>query len=472
MPRLTTVIWNVETFGDRWDAARGAAYVPICNFIATMLNEVNADIFIMMELRSGGVPYLPTLQAAIDNLDPNFNWEYDYIPGAVVPGQARPINLAGQLGFVQQAHGEGYAVLWRDNPEFNLLATRVNMSGHPVGGNSHIDLTFNGRTPAPWGVNDLWYHATNFDPANPPAPWGDLDFPVPNPIHEGDTRLTLCRRPCVCVLDLVNRGVNRGDKLLPIVVFHAPNSTRSTRFAVQLDAYSSDLYQVDDTTQGAPTMITVNQAITAGDYNLDHNDLNTNWRVDAYNYITSAYAAGGGGNNGGANLGTTWVTGGGAATRTAVRLADNNGNINTNNPADYRWLAIDNIFFNNLVSVGPGGYHGPVCDLITAVMQNNWMVSSNAKRTIIQSFRQAILTELAANNYQYTNPANGTPSKTRKRQRDGTYIYSGPVVGGLLNYNNYMADLQLGYFRHARRAAQFIFNSISDHLPLVFRFNI
>jgi hypothetical protein len=480
---VTVVVWNVETFGDRWDAARGANYTPICNFMAQALYAVSADVFIMMELRRGGAQHLPTIQAALvaQSGAAAHVWNYDYIPGSVLANSAYPIGIPAQLGFTQQGHSEGYAVLWRNHLEFSVLSTRVAVSGNIVGGQSKIGLVFQGRTMAPKNVpNPVWFTAPDFNP--PPPPWQKLDFPEPNPPLQGNTRWDLCRRSCCVVLDLNRPGppVPRAQRLLPIVVHHATNKPYSTPWSVQSATYSAQLYQVDDTAQAAPTMVTVAQALAAGDFNIDHNDP-TKWPYDAYDYFTNGFAGTGGPGTGGANLPTTWVNSTTLPRNyTAVRLDRRNGQpITAANVNNYRWLAIDNLFIRNLATVNPpSGYRGPVYNLLTGLKQNGFLVSSAAKRAIIQSFRTAIVNALGPplgggfTNYRYINPANNTPCNQRKRNRNGTYSYYGPVIGNLLNYNAYMNDLQRGYFSTARRAAEFYWNSISDHLPLVYRFTV
>jgi len=468
MPDITIVIWNVETFGDAWLAQRGANYTPICRFIARVLDEVDADVFCMMELRSGGTPYLATLRAAINNLQPAEYWRYEWIPGAVVPFTPFPPANAADLGFLQAAHSEGYALLWRDKPEFDMLDTRVALSGHPLAGNSRIGLVFTGRPPAltPAG----WFSAPNFDPANPPAVWNQLDFPIPAPIHAGDIRWDQSRRPCYFVLDLNRVGVPRSQQLLPILVFHAPNSLFSTRFAVQCNAYSTELYQVDDTTQPAVAMTNVNQAFAAGDFNLNRNDANDQ-NTDAYFAFSNDFNYQPINNQGGAQLRNIWVSSGNLPDNlTAVRLSRQDGTpIVTNNPRDYYWLAIDNAFYRNLNAVLPAAnYSGPVYDIVAEVMQHGNLVNTPGKRAVVQSFAAAIAAQVA--NYPYTQPVTNTPS-TRKRGRDDQWIYT-PIIANLQNYIPYSANLNLGYFTNARRAAEFVVNSISDHLPLVFRFTV
>jgi hypothetical protein len=470
---VTLVVWNVETFGDRWDAARGANYAPVCNFMAQALYEADADILILEELRKSGSQYLPTLRAAMAQLT-GHAWTYDFIPGSVVSSDP---NAPLVLGYTQQGHSEGYAVLWRTgDPEFSVLRTRDANSGRVVNGMSRIGLVLRGRTSNPNVVGpNGWYSAPVFDPANPPAPWLRLNFLVANPIHKGDTRWNLARRPCYVVLSLTRPLQPRSEQLLPIVVFHATNHKYSTAWSVQSHAYSAQLYQVDDTTQPIPTMVTVDQAIASGDFNIDHNDPNNvDW--DAYTAFTVPFA------NGGANLTRTWVN---SLTPernlTAVRLSHHDGQpIDTDDVNDYRWLAIDNLFSDGLTPVTPpSDYRGPVYNLLGGLKRNGFLVNSAAKRRVIRSFNAAIATALGPRqpngnfqNYPRVNPDNGTPCQARKTDRDGNFIYSGPVIGSLLDWNDYVDDLDNGYFSTARTAVEFYVNSISDHLPLVYRFNV
>lgn len=485
---VTVVVWNVETFGDRWPAARGLDYFPICNFIAQALYAVSADVFIMMELRRGGAQYLPTLQNALvaQSLvarpdDPADAWNYDYIPGSVLPPHGYPAT-PNSFGYTLKGHGEGYAVLWRNHPDFTVLRTRNAFSGNIVGGQSKIGLVLEGRSAQPNVPSPYWFAAPNFAPPLPAA-WPRLDFLEPNPIHAGDTRWNLCRRPCCVVLDLIRPGT-RARQLLPIVVHHATNNDRSTPWSVQSAAYSAQLYQVDDTTHGVPTMVDVEQALAAGDFNIDRNDI-TNADVGAYDYFTNGFTAGGA-NHGGADLPTTWVDSANAPdNHTAVRLSRWHGPdqppepIIAANVDAYRWLAIDNLFIRDLATVNPPApYHGPVYNVLSGLQAGGFLVDTPAKQAVIQSFRAAVLAALGpphpgggGTNYPYIGPAN-TPCRTRKRKGDGTYSFSSPVISNLMNYTEYMADLQLGHFTSARRAAEFYVNSISDHLPLVYRFDV
>lgn len=478
MPDLTLMVWNIETFGDARDAARGITYAPVYEFIGRAVCEAQTDIFFMMELRRNGQLWLSNIKDVLDILDPQYVWQYDYIPGAVLPGNPYPINGPMQLGYPVTAHSEGYAVFWRsNNPIFSMLDLRPQLSHNPINGQSHISLVFEGRN-AVFNDAEGWFNAPNFDPANPPAAWPQLDFPVPDPIHGGDKRWDYARRPAYCVLNIPGR-IERAKQLLPIVVYHAPFSHNSTRFGVQLSGYSSVLYQVDDTAQPARTMINIDQAIMAGDFNLDWNDRLNDDDVQAYLTFLNAYASGAGGNHGGANLSAQWVssTNNPTQNRSAIRLSDDDGVvINSANSNDYRWLAIDNIFYRNVVEIPPvlpaANYHGYVWNMVADLMTGGVMVDTAPKRRCIRGFAEAMDLQMETGEYTYINPSNGTPCKSHKRELDGTEKYPGPLIADLLNYYVYRADVRGGHFTNARRAAEFYKNCISDHLPVVFRFTV
>ena len=197
------------------------------------------------------------------------------------------------------------------------------------------------------------------------------------------------------VLELNRPNVPRTEQLLPIVVHHATNHPYSTEWSVQSQTYSAPLYQVDDTARSNRTMVTVAQAIAAGDLNIDHND-RTPIEYGVYAYFTDDFAAGGPG-NGGANLPYTWVNSATLARNlSAVRLEyQNNQPITSGNVDDYRWLAIDNLFTRNL-QTAPLANWGPVYNLLAGLETGGFLVDRQAKRAVIRSFRAAIMTELGA----------------------------------------------------------------------------
>ena len=489
MPQITFVSWNIENFGHMGDpgrrASHGPTYRPICNFIARTLHEVDADIFAMQELTNPGIAFLPTLQASLNNLFAPQTWSYDYIPGAVKFDDAinRPINDTADLGFTPKAHSEGYAVFWReDATKFRMLRTRETLSLNALqnGGEHFISLVFEGRGPQT--MANGWFTAPNFTP-NVPYAWQPLDFVHRDSSPPGKQHLRGSRRPCYFVVELtrpVVGGVPIADRYLPFVIYHAPFERLNTSFGVQLSGYSRQLYQVDITpTAPNPTWTNTNQAIMAGDFNIDSQ---TGEDADAYNVFLNTF------NTGGANCTNQWVTVAGAAGgvnfRRKASLVKLNQEIiggppiTSNKPSDYRDLAIDNIFYRNttnvLTPVAAQNYHGEVFDLISAVMRTpnpenpaqfkfGTLVNSHEKRLGLQNFFAALITELHddLDKYPATMPGSQTPV-TAPPER--------PIISKLLNYPTYENDIGEGFFPHARQAAEFVHQSVSDHLPVVFRF--
>ena len=87
--------------------------------------------------------------------------------------------------------------------------------------------------------------------------------------------------------------------------------------------------------------------------------------------------------------------------------------------------------------------------------------------------------------YKYKEVDSGTPcrSASTKRRHNETEVKSGtnPIVGNLLNWDNFKTGLIQGSFskvngnnntkNDARTAAEFINKLVSDHLPIVFKFH-
>ncbi|MFO0291105.1 MAG: endonuclease/exonuclease/phosphatase family protein [bacterium] len=119
MPNIKIIYWNVENFGDAHDGRRGN-YVPLCNFIAQVVQNVDADILCLMELKQNavqnqGVNPLALLQQALHNLAPATHWYYDWIPGSLVFNGFGANYNPNNVNFTNQGRREGYAVFWRLN---------------------------------------------------------------------------------------------------------------------------------------------------------------------------------------------------------------------------------------------------------------------------------------------------------------------------------------------------------------------
>ena len=487
MPDLTFMAWNIETFGDQ-TRPRGN-YVALCNFIAHVVHNVGAAILAIMELRNSGTAYLNALAAALDNICGG-TWYYDWIKGAV---DTNPPANATHLKW-DADHHEGYAVFWNDarNGDFRLFQTRGQYSNgvSRVAGGAHpgripghiLNLVREGRNQGNLqniGNNHYWFTAPAFDPNNPNL-GNPLNFSVSNPLNIGDVRADGPRRPCYFVVQL-NRAAphnNAQNRLLPILVYHATSNPRSRRLNTQLAGYSRPLYQVDSTPAGlAPTWTNVNNAIIAGDFNVDANNANAfdagGLAQRAYTVFTNSFANFGAGCNALLQAAPT-------VARTTVRLRrSNHQQIQGNAVNDFLGLAIDNIFYRlgpnvNLVAPGAATYPDRY-DLLTNVMTGE-LIDNNIPDAI-SDFWTVLSNQLGPlkADGNYTNYPNREPNSQTPTN------FSGTIIGDLENWKYFRLGLDLGEFHEvaarnntnsdARAAAEFIFKTISDHLPVVIRIN-
>ena len=114
---LKVIYWNVENFGH---PTRRGNYVPISNFIARVVINVNADVLCLMEMMHTAVAArLATLQQVLINASiaagQTCDWYCDWVPGSLFgPGFGMPYD-PNDVGFAGQGRNEGYAVFWRQN---------------------------------------------------------------------------------------------------------------------------------------------------------------------------------------------------------------------------------------------------------------------------------------------------------------------------------------------------------------------
>ena len=121
MPDIRVIYWNVENFGDNTSGRRGN-YIPLCNFIATVVRNADADILCLMELRNTATVFmgpLATLRTALNNAyavggNATCDWYCDWVPGSLLWNRYAPYD-PNNVGFTTQGRKEGYAVLWKQN---------------------------------------------------------------------------------------------------------------------------------------------------------------------------------------------------------------------------------------------------------------------------------------------------------------------------------------------------------------------
>ncbi|MEC4817018.1 MAG: hypothetical protein SAK29_27680 [Scytonema sp. PMC 1069.18] len=121
MPNIKVIYWNIQDFGDAHNQRRGD-YTPLCNFIAQVVQNIDADILFLMELRKTGIGFpLTQLQLALLNAYniggvQTCDWYCDWIPGCFVNNTGRnSVADPNEVRFTGQGRYEGYAVFWKQN---------------------------------------------------------------------------------------------------------------------------------------------------------------------------------------------------------------------------------------------------------------------------------------------------------------------------------------------------------------------
>jgi hypothetical protein len=489
MPTVRIMVWNVQNFGDAVPAKGN--HVPLCNFIAYIVAQEDADILVMQELRMSGLAYLGQLNAALSNATTGGpgNWYYDYVRSALRVNP--PQNSADTEWDLD--HYEGYAVFWNHarSADFTLLNPEVNLSrgtlpfgaGLPAGVPAHaITLVYRGRDTAAGGGlgNNGWFQAPNFNPAAPNAASALYFCRSAARIHAADQLQVGPRLPCSFTINLdpANARYNVANptrNLLPVTVYHATANKANTRINVQLSGYSRQLYQVY-WPPGGPAVAgwyNADNGIIAGDFNIDASVDNAD--RSAYTVYTNIYT------QGGASTGPALATMPGfrnsrATTVQLFNLHDRTP-ITGPAPAYFLKLPIDHFFYR--IAVGRN-FSGSVVDLFDMVT-----LGYPGLGPIIQSFWATIKAALGA------RQPNGTYANYPSRQAGSNtpaYVVAGanntfqnvPIVGDLANWDNFRRGLTNSYFLQAngnnntddaRTAAEFIKKLVSDHLPTVFRFD-
>lgn len=144
---IKVLFWNVEDFGDGKSGRRGN-YVPLCNFIAQVVRNVDADVLCLMELKVTAIflGHLDQLHRSLLNAynmgGQTCDWYLDWVPGALTYN----VNVApyspNNVNFTGQARNEGYAVFWKQNIDKfimqqadSIIAANTTPPGHAVGAN-------------------------------------------------------------------------------------------------------------------------------------------------------------------------------------------------------------------------------------------------------------------------------------------------------------------------------------------------
>jgi hypothetical protein len=269
--------------------------------------------------------------------------------------------------------------------------------------------------------------------------------------------LKQARRPAYITLDVNRAPPNNGpaDRLVPVIVYHAPSAGPASNSGMQRASYSQPLYQAYDWAAGA--WINCNNALLGGDFNVATDEV-------AYAYNAFFHGFGAGGANCNAMIyhppppppppGQTRRDN--PLNKSMVEITDFFGApIFSANFDDYRTLAIDNVFFR-----GFGG--APPCmlyDLLEAVTGGGPLHGAIAPG-VITGFLHGVPLFAAIHAAIFgaggallpPTPSINAPAWTVSDLAAGVFGAAG--VGG----TNTMA----------RRAAEFVHLCVSDHLPVGF----
>ena len=117
MPNIKAIYWNIENFGSY--SRRRDDYIPLCNFIAQVTINVDADILCIMEVKEYSMNRLGKLQRALINAHfaagRRCEWYFDFVPGSINFNAAMAPYNPNNAGFSDQGRREGYAVFWKQN---------------------------------------------------------------------------------------------------------------------------------------------------------------------------------------------------------------------------------------------------------------------------------------------------------------------------------------------------------------------
>ncbi|MFO1431300.1 MAG: hypothetical protein U1F76_14345 [Candidatus Competibacteraceae bacterium] len=170
------------------------------------------------------------------------------------------------------------------------------------------------------------------------------------------------RRPCYITLD-VNRNppVVPANRLVPVIVYHAPSAAPASCSGMQRAAYSQPMYQAYDP---AGAWIDCTFSVLGGDFNVE-----TDAVPYAYNAFRDNFGPGGGNPGGGANAtagiynaappGLTRAAN--VLNKSTVQINGGNGfgaPIFSPNTDNYRWMAIDNVFYRGFAAPAAGAALG------------------------------------------------------------------------------------------------------------------
>ncbi len=262
---LTAVVWNIEQFGIG-KAGLGKDYENLrCGLVAAVINNMNADVVVIQEMRSDGTALLAQLKKLLTG-----EWHFDWLPGAQVT--AGDLDRFELLGFVQSANNEGYGVLWKKGALDALPGSQMSAGIDTLEPRRsskrklehYVELASNGK---PLKFNKPEVAPIIFDSALASQAIGFPRSICMQAVNSGDTPRRLrsgntygdddipqqlgSRRPCSVQMHV------SGTRSVPLVVYHAPVGQKSSRSPI----YGTLIGCAVDQLQGA-------DCVYAGDFNV------------------------------------------------------------------------------------------------------------------------------------------------------------------------------------------------------------
>lgn len=183
MPNIKVIYWNVQNFGDA-HPCRGN-YVPLCNFIAEVVRNVDADILCLMELRvSALMGRVNLLLASLINAHAAAgtpcDWYFDFVRGSVVYNAGGPAYSPNRVDFTGQGRMEGYAIFWKQNIDKFIMqrADPIDLATATPAGHGGVGVVPNTQSGGVRARNNMgWIGALPLD-VNVPAGVNQYTLPA------------------------------------------------------------------------------------------------------------------------------------------------------------------------------------------------------------------------------------------------------------------------------------------------------
>jgi hypothetical protein len=415
MPQIKFMVWNVQNFGAATATAaiRGSMNLRL-QTIARLAMEKEVNVLALMEVLPSSTPELRKLLESLRNASGQ-PWYCDWIASCIGAGVAPGTEPTSpeNLTFSSRSRNEGYAVFWRLPVVVRQapVALSMGVSGPaPLPITNALTLSTQGR---PVAATPKPFRALGpFDPGNPgasPAPGAApfVDALYPSTAVFAKNYWQNSRRPAVL-------QVQMGTETANLLVYHAPSVLDAADDGILASSLARELYANLDPTNNleyAPNVV------IGGDFNIDAIQYPGDYQcfLDTF-----------------ANNGSGCSPGNASAAPTMMKLdLFPSPNIN-----DYYGTSIDHVFYRLPPSAGAAV---SVVDLLA-------MFTTATSLTMIQDW------------FEYMVDA-------------GPDAFPAVYFATPQDWEDFLADLQRGYFRAPGPAALFIKLCLSDHLPLITTFS-